>query len=186
MMYPEELANRSGLFPTQRGRKLWKIGGTFRPFCAQPAVGPPRCDIRPPLARQPKGPYDSIPDKIVDPRPPVPQKPISDTATDLLDLYYRMSAVVMAIDDRVPIDWVAARILGVGRTRRVSLTRRDRQVPHPARLVSPEGARCDAKRADRQWPCDSAIPDGRRVFHRTRRRRNPCQDVRADGRSQIA
>ena len=32
MTYPAELANRSGLFPTQRGRKRWEIGGNGQGF----------------------------------------------------------------------------------------------------------------------------------------------------------
>jgi len=76
-MSSEESPNRRPAIPTQGGRKRRKLGGTFQRFCASPRIGPPLSDIRPPAARQPKGPYLSVPDTVVDLRPPVPQKPLT-------------------------------------------------------------------------------------------------------------
>ncbi|HEV3338942.1 MAG TPA: hypothetical protein VG125_01255 [Pirellulales bacterium] len=122
-MSQEESPNPSPLIPTQRGRKRWKIGGTMQPFSARPRLGPPRCDMRPPAARQPKGPYESAPESVVDRRPPVAQKPVTATALKLLELYYRMNAVVMATEERVPIEWIAERILGVRKARAYAIQR---------------------------------------------------------------
>ena len=103
-MSPEETPNRTLLIPTQRGRKHWNVGGTLQSFatrCARrarsPRAGPPRRDTRPPAARQARGPYDAwVPEKDVDRRPAVPQKPITAAALTLLELYYRLNAIVMA------------------------------------------------------------------------------------------
>jgi hypothetical protein len=122
-MNPEDSPDRGGLLLSQRGRKLWKIGGKFQPFCPQPPVGPPRYDMRPALARQPKGPYESAPETVVDRRPPVQQKPITATALKLLELYIRLNAVVMATERRVPIEWIAERILGVRKARAYAIQR---------------------------------------------------------------
>jgi hypothetical protein len=122
-MYHEESLNRETLIPTQRGRKRWKIGGTFQAYCARPGFGLPGTDTRPPAARQPRGPYESVPGRLVDRRPPVPQKPITTTALKLLELYYRLNGVVMATEERVPIEWIAARILGVRKRRAYAIQR---------------------------------------------------------------
>jgi hypothetical protein len=122
-MYQEESPNRRELIPMQRGRKRWKIGGNIKPFSAHPRVGPPWCDTRPPAVRQPKGPYESVPELVVGRRPPVPQKPVTATALKLLELYYRMNAVVMATEERVPIEWIAERILGVRKARAYAIHR---------------------------------------------------------------
>jgi hypothetical protein len=75
------------------------------------------------MARQPKGPYEWVPEKVVDRRPPVPQRPITATALDLLELYYKMNAIVTATDERVPIEWIAERILGVRKARAYGMQR---------------------------------------------------------------
>jgi hypothetical protein len=120
---PEESLNRGSLIPTQRGYKRWKIGGTFRTFCARPGFGPPRSDTRPPVAKQTQGPHEAVLEKFIDRRPAVPQKPTTATALKLLELYYRMNAVVMATEERVPVEWIAARILGVRKARAYAIQR---------------------------------------------------------------
>ena len=79
--------------------------------------------MRPPAARQPKGAYESAPETVVDRRPPVPQKPVTATALKLLELYYRMNAVLMATEERVPIEWIGERILGVRKARAYAIQR---------------------------------------------------------------
>lgn len=109
--------------PTQRGRKLRKTGGRLRPFWVAPRVGPPRCDTRPPVSRQPKGPYQSVPDSVVDSRPPVRQRPLTAAAEKLLELYFRFDAFVMAIEEHTPVEWAGERILGVRKARAYEIQR---------------------------------------------------------------
>ena len=79
-MSSEQSPDRRRAIPTQRGRKRQKLGGTLQRFWAYHRIGPPRSDTRPAAARQPKGEYQSIPDTVVDHRPPVPQKPLTASA----------------------------------------------------------------------------------------------------------
>lgn len=116
-MTSEESPDRGRAIPTQRGRKRQKLGGTLQRFWASHRIGPPRCDTRPPVARQPKGEYLSVPETVVDHRPPVSQKPLTASALTLLGLYYKLNAFVMATEEKAPVEWVAERILGVGRAR---------------------------------------------------------------------
>ncbi len=90
--------NRRVAIPPQRGRKLRKTGGRLRPFCGAPGVGPPRCDIRPPASKQPKRPYQSVPDRVVDARPPVRLRPLTAAAENLLELYFRYDTFVGAAE----------------------------------------------------------------------------------------
>jgi len=122
-MSSEESPNRRPATPTQLGRKRRKLGGTLRCFCASSRIGPSRSDIRPPAARQPKGPYPSVPETVVDLRPPVPQKPLTASALALLELYYRLNAFVMATEEKAPVEWVAERILGVRKARAYAILR---------------------------------------------------------------
>jgi len=103
--------------PTQRGRKLRRINGTLRPFAAVPTIGPPRGDIRPPIARQPKGPYLTMPDLIVDRRPRYPRKPLTTASRKLLEAYYRLNVFVLALEEMAPHEWAGERILGLRRNR---------------------------------------------------------------------
>jgi hypothetical protein len=64
-----------------------------------------------------------VPEVVVDRRPPVPKKPVTASALKLLELYYRMNAVVMATEERVPIEWIAERILGVRKARAYAIQR---------------------------------------------------------------
>jgi hypothetical protein len=116
-MGPEDSLRRRPAVPIQLGRKRRKLGGTLQRFSGVPRVGPPRSDTRPPAARQPKGEYPSVPETVVDVRPPVPQQPLTASALDLLEYYYRLNAFVMATEERVPVEWVAKRILGVRKVR---------------------------------------------------------------------
>jgi hypothetical protein len=75
------------------------------------------------MARQPKGTYPSVPEKVVDLRPPVLQKPLSASAISLLEFYYRLNTFVMATDERAPVEWVAKRILGVRKVRAYEILR---------------------------------------------------------------
>jgi len=122
-MSSEESPNRRPAIPTQLGRKRRKLGGTLQRFCASPRIGPPRSDIRPAAARQPKGEYPSVPETVVDLRPPVPQKPLTACALALLELYYRLNAFVMATEEKAPVEWVAERILGVRKARAYAILR---------------------------------------------------------------
>jgi hypothetical protein len=70
-MSTDESPSRRRAIPTQRGRKRQKLGGALQRFWACPRIGPPRSDTRPPVARQPKGEYPSVPETVVDLRPPV-------------------------------------------------------------------------------------------------------------------
>ena len=85
-MSSEESPDRSRAIATQRGRKRQKLGGTLQRFWASHRIGPPRCDTRPPVARQPKGEYPSVPEMVVDHRPPVSQKPLTAAARPLIEL----------------------------------------------------------------------------------------------------
>jgi hypothetical protein len=108
---------------TQRGRKRQKIGATFQRVGPAPRVGPPRRDTRPPAARQPKGPYLSVPDTVVDQRPPVPQKPLAAAAEKLLAFYYRLNTFVVATEEKAPVEWAARRFLGVRKARAYAIQR---------------------------------------------------------------
>ena len=122
-MSSEESPNRRPAIRTQLGRKRQKLGGTLERLCASPRIGPPRSDIRPPAARQPKGEYPSVPETVVDLRPPVPQKPLTASAIALLELYYRLNTFVMATEEKAPVEWAAERILGVRKTRAYAIQR---------------------------------------------------------------
>ncbi len=108
--------------PTRRGRKLQKTG-RFRPFSASPRVGPPQCDTRPPAAREPKGPYQSVPRLVVDERPEVPQKPLTAAAINLLDLSFRLDTFLLAIERHAPVEWAGRQILGVRKARAYAIQR---------------------------------------------------------------
>ena len=95
-MSSEEYPDRRRAIPTQRGRKRHKLGGTLQRFWTSPRIGPPRSDTRPAAARQPKGEYQSVPDTVVDHRPPVAQKPLTASALALLEFCYRLNVLVMA------------------------------------------------------------------------------------------
>jgi hypothetical protein len=41
----------------------------------------------------------------------------------LLDLYFRLNAFVMAIEEKVPVEWIGKRILGVGKARAYAILR---------------------------------------------------------------
>jgi hypothetical protein len=73
-MRSEGSPKRRPAVPTQSGQKRQRRGGTLQRYSALPPIGPPRCDLRPPAARQPKGEYPSVPEMVVDLRPPVSQK----------------------------------------------------------------------------------------------------------------
>ena len=122
---------------------------------APPRIGSPANHTRPAAARQSKGEYPSVPDTVVDPRPPVPQKPLTASAVALLELYYKLSAFVMATEEKAPVEWAAERILGV---RKAGLRdpARDRRTRRPRGLAPPEGARGHGERADRPGPRDPA------------------------------
>jgi hypothetical protein len=122
-MSSEKLPDRRPAMPTQRGRKRRKLGGALQPLWASPRVGQPGSDTRPAAARQSKGEYQSVPDTIVDPRPPVPQKPLTASAVALLELYFKLSAFVMATEEKAPVEWAAERILGVRKARAYAILR---------------------------------------------------------------
>ena len=119
----EQSAYRRRAIHTQRGRKTRKLGGTLQRFWASHRIGPPGCDTRPPLARQPKGEYASVPDTVVDHRPPVTQKPLTAYALRLLELYYKLNVFVMATEEKAPVEWAAQRILGLRRRRAYAILR---------------------------------------------------------------
>jgi hypothetical protein len=75
------------------------------------------------VAKQPKGPYASVPEKVVDCRPPVEQKRITTSAEALLELYYRLNTFLRATEENAPVEWAAERILGLGRPRAYALLR---------------------------------------------------------------
>jgi hypothetical protein len=122
-MSSEEFPDRRGPIQTQRGRKRHKLGGALHRIWPSPRIGPPRSDIRPAAARQPKGEYQSVPDTVVDARPPIPQKPLTASALTLLELYYRLNAFVMAIEEKVPVEWAGDRILRVRKARAYAIQR---------------------------------------------------------------
>ncbi len=115
-----QLPNGGLAITTERGRKRWKIGGTFRTFRTRKAFGSPRSGTRTPAAR---GPFASAPDSVVDRRPPVPQKPLTPAALKLLELYFRLNAFVMATEENAPVEWAAARLLGVRKARAYAIQR---------------------------------------------------------------
>ena len=108
-MSSEKLPNRRPAIQTQRGRKRRKLGGSLQPLWASARVGLPQSDTRPAVARQSKGEYQSVPDTVVDPRPPVPQKPLTASAAALLELYFKLSAFVMATEEKAPVEWAAGK-----------------------------------------------------------------------------
>jgi len=77
-MSSQQSAERRRAIQTQRGRKTQKLGGTHQRFWTSRGIGPRQCDTRPPMARQPKGDYTSVPHTVVDHRPPVCQKPLTE------------------------------------------------------------------------------------------------------------
>jgi hypothetical protein len=113
----EQSASRRRAIQTQRGRKTRKLGGTHQRFWASHQIGPPASDTRPPMARQPKGEYASVPDTVVDHRPPVSQKPLTACALRLLELYYKLNVFVTAIEENAPVEWAAEQILGLRKRR---------------------------------------------------------------------
>ncbi len=122
-MSSEESPDRRPAIQNHLGRKRQKCGGAFKRVGASPRIGPPRSDTRPPVARQPKGPYLSVPETVVDPRPPVPQKPLTASALTLLESYYRLDTFALAIEDGAPVEWVGERILGVRKVRAYEILR---------------------------------------------------------------
>ena len=122
-MGAEESLGRRRVVQTQRGRKRQKLGGTLQRVWASRRIGPPPCDTRPPVARQPKGEYQSVPEMVVDHRPPVCQKPLTPYALRLLELYYKLNVFVMATEERAPIEWAAERILGLRKRRTYEILR---------------------------------------------------------------
>ena len=122
-MSSEKFQNRRPAIQTQRGRKRHKLGGTLQRLWESPRIGPPQSDTRPAAARQSKGEYQSVPDTVVDPRPPVPQKPLAASAVALLELYYKLNAFVTATEEKAPVEWAAERILGVRKARAYAILR---------------------------------------------------------------
>ncbi len=122
-MSSEKLPNPCPAIQTQRGRKRRKLSGTLQPLWASPRVGRPGSDTRPAAARQSKGEYQSVPDTVVDPRTPVAQKPLTTSAVALLELYYKLSAFVMATEEKAPVEWAAECILGVRKARAYAILR---------------------------------------------------------------
>ncbi len=123
MIIPDIDLERTVEIPNQRGRKLRKIGGELRAFSKAPRVGPPPCDMRSAAARQPRGPYLTLPELIVDTRPRVRRKPLSGTSRKLLELYYRLNAFIMALEELAPIEWAGETLLGFRRRRAYQVQR---------------------------------------------------------------
>jgi hypothetical protein len=122
-MSSQESPDRCRAIPTQRGRKRHNLGGTLQRLWPSPRIGPPRSDTRPAAARQPKGKYPSVPDTVVDHRPPVAQKPLTASALALLELYYQLNVFVLATEEKAPVEWAAERILGVRKARAYAILR---------------------------------------------------------------
>jgi hypothetical protein len=122
-MSSDEASSRRPAIAAQLGRKRRKLGGSLQRFCASPRISAPRSDIRPPAARQPKGEYFSVPETVVDLRPPVPQQPLTASALTLLELYYRLDTFVLATEEKAPVEWAAERILGVRKARAYAILR---------------------------------------------------------------
>ena len=122
-MSSQQSAERRRAIQTQRGRKTQKLGGTHQRFWTSRGIGPRQCDTRPPMARQPKGDYASVPHTVVDHRPPVCQKPLTQHALRLLELYYRLNVFVMAIEEKAPVEWAAGRILSLRKRRAYAILR---------------------------------------------------------------
>jgi hypothetical protein len=117
MMIPDLEVEQSDEIPNQRGRKRRKIGGELRGFSRVPRIGPPQCDTRSAAAKQPRGPYLTLPDVIVDSRPRVRRKPFSGSSRKLLELYYRLNSFIMALEELAPIEWAGETLLGFRRGR---------------------------------------------------------------------
>ena len=143
-MKSEESPVRRRASQTQRGRKRHKLGGRLQRFSASPRIGPPRSDTRPAAARQPKGEYPSVPDTVVDRRPPVAQKPLTASALALLELYYRLNAFVMATEEKAPVEWGAERILGVRKARAYAILREITNGDFDGPYVGPTPTVCPA------------------------------------------
>jgi hypothetical protein len=75
------------------------------------------------MARQPKGDYASVPDTVVDHRPPVCQKSLTAHALLLLELYYKLNAFVTATEEKAPVEWAGQRILGLRKQRAYAILR---------------------------------------------------------------
>jgi hypothetical protein len=69
-----------------------------------PRIGPPTSVSQPPSATEPKGPYQAVPDRILDSRRQVEQKPLAAAASRLLALYYRLASFLFAIEQRAPVE----------------------------------------------------------------------------------
>ena len=119
----KESPHRRRVIQTQGGRKTRKLGGTLQRFWASQRIGAPRCGTRPPMARQPKGEYASVPDTVVDHRPPVCQQPLTASALRLLELYHKLNVFVMATEEIAPVEWAAERILGLRKRRAYAILR---------------------------------------------------------------
>ncbi len=119
----DENPDRRRAIPNQRGQKRQKRGGTLQRYCASPPIGPPWSDTRPAGARQPKGEYQSVPDTVVDHRPPVAQNPLTASALSLLEFYFKLKTFVMAIEEKAPVEWAAECILGVHKVRAYEILR---------------------------------------------------------------
>jgi hypothetical protein len=76
----------------------------------------PRNDTSPPMAKRPKGPYLDPNRFFVDGQRPIPIKPISKAAIDLLGDYLRRRAFEEAINDGAPVDFAGRALLGLSRT----------------------------------------------------------------------
>ena len=122
-MSSEKLPNRRPAVQTQRRRKRRKLGGSLQPLWAPSRVGLPPSDTRTAAARQPKGEYQSVPDTVVDPRPPFSQKALTASASALPELYFKLRSFVMTVEEKAPVEWAAERFLGVRKARAYAILR---------------------------------------------------------------
>ena len=99
-MSSEKHQDRRPAIQSQRGRKRQKLGGTLQRIWSSAPIGAPLSDIRPPADRQPKGAYPSVPDTVVDHRPPVAQQPLTASAVTLLTFYGPFRLAVAAPSTR--------------------------------------------------------------------------------------
>jgi len=60
---------------------------------------------------------------VVDDRPQVPQKPLTAAAENLLKLYFRYDAFLLAIEQHAPVEWAGRQILGVHKARAYAIQR---------------------------------------------------------------
>ena len=155
----EESPHRRRAIQTQRGRKTRKLGGTLQRFWASHR-SVRRVRHKASMARQPKGEYASVPDTVVDHRPPVCQKPLTASAPPAR-VYYKLNVFVMAT--RRPRRVGASE--SWARKRRLRDPARDRRVCRPRGLAPPEGARRHGERPDRPRSPNPALPACRRLLH---------------------